>query len=94
MQTNEFSEILLSLEANTEIVFFRNYTKLADLAFLCWFVVKSKINSTKRLSPMGIEAATLGLRHLLCSHSHVFVLSNHSLHNFVTNIEFKSFSIN
>ena len=32
------------------IVFFRNYTKLADLAFLFYFVSKSKINSSKKFT--------------------------------------------
>ena len=30
----------------TIVVFFCNYTKLADLVFLYYFIVKSKINST------------------------------------------------
>ena len=43
------------------IVFFRNYTELADLAFLYCFEVKNEINSAKSLPPMGIRPATLGL---------------------------------
>ena len=43
------------------VVFFRDYTKFADLAFLYYFVVKIKINSAKSFPPMGIEPETLGL---------------------------------
>ena len=42
------------------IVFFSNYTKLVDLAFLYCFVVKSKIKSAKSLPIICIEPATLG----------------------------------
>ena len=53
-------------------LFFRSYTKLADLAFLYDFVVKCKINSAKCLPPMGIEPATLVLWCLSCLHSQAF----------------------
>ena len=46
-------------------VFFSNYTTLAMLAILYCFVVKSKINSAKRLPPIGIEPVTQGLCDLL-----------------------------
>ena len=51
-------------------MFFRNYTKLADLVFLYSFLVTGKINSAKHLPLIGIEPATIGLWHLLCLHSH------------------------
>ena len=35
-------------------MFFRNYTKLADLAFLYYFIVKIKTNSVKSLPQIGI----------------------------------------
>ena len=68
---NQRLRMLLSwTTSNNIIVFFRNYTTLADLAFLYCLLVKSKINSSKNLPPMGIEPATLGLLHLLCLHFH------------------------
>ena len=51
---------------------FRNYTKLAMLAFLYWFLVKSKINLSKKFTCKGIEPESLGLWHLLHLHFHAF----------------------
>ena len=50
-----------------------NCTKLADLAFLYCFVVKSNINSAKSLPQMGIECATLGLWHPLSRSNNVIL---------------------
>ena len=51
----------LGHDLDKSFMFFPNYTKLVDLAFLYLFVVKSKINSAKSLPPVGFEPATLGL---------------------------------
>ena len=48
-------------DTNACIRVFRNYTKLPDLAFLYFFIVKNKIYSGKSLSSMGIEPTTPGL---------------------------------
>ena len=53
-------------------VFFRNYIKLAMLAFSYCFIVKSKIYSAKSLPQVGIEPVTLGLWDLLWYTLHAF----------------------
>ena len=64
-------QVTISLLVKTQaLVFFRNYTKLAMLVFLYCFVVKSKINSTKSLPPMGIEP--VDPRGTPVIHSHTF----------------------
>ena len=52
-QWSEMRLCKVSVVLFTRII--RNYTKLADSAFLYYFVVNIKINSAKTLPPMGLN---------------------------------------